>query len=153
MKKSLALFLQIVTVVIGIGVLIFMFWEPTREGRNIGATFIQVYFHDFFLAYAYTASIAFFVAVFQAFKFFGNMGRNEKASRDSVKALRTIRACMLIIIAFVLGAEGFLMIARPGDDIAGGVAMGLFVIILSTAVATVVSISGKKLQKAIDTTA
>jgi hypothetical protein len=63
MKKSSTLFLQGVIVLIGIGALALMLWEPHLEGRNAHATLSQIYFHDPFLAYAYLASISFFAAL------------------------------------------------------------------------------------------
>lgn len=68
MKKGPAIFLQTVIVLIGIGALAFMLWEPHIEGRNAHATLFEIYFKDPFLAYAYIASTPFFVALYQAFK-------------------------------------------------------------------------------------
>ncbi len=120
---------------IGIGVLTFMLWEPHFEGRNVDATFFQVYFNDLFLAYAYAASIPFFVAVYNAFKALGCVGQGKAFSRVTVKAMRTIRRCALLLVGLVALPEAYLMIVRPGDDIAGGVAMGLMVIFVSLVVA------------------
>src|SRR5882757_4418154 len=64
-------FLQAVIVLIGIGALALMLWEPHIEGRNAHATLFEIYFKDPFLAYAYIASIPFFVALYQAFKVLG----------------------------------------------------------------------------------
>ena len=63
MKRSFTAFLQIVIVLIGIGVLALLLWEPHIEGRNAHATLFEIYFKDPFLAYAYIASITFFVAL------------------------------------------------------------------------------------------
>ena len=63
LKRSSTIFLQVVIVLIGIGALSLMLWEPHLEGRNANATLFQIYFNDPFLAYAYTGSIAFFVAL------------------------------------------------------------------------------------------
>ncbi|HEX5084561.1 MAG TPA: hypothetical protein VFY40_21170 [Blastocatellia bacterium] len=71
MKRSPTIFLQIVIVFIGIGALALMLWAPRLEGRNAHATPFEIYFKDPFLAYAYAASIAFFVALYQAFKLLG----------------------------------------------------------------------------------
>ena len=108
-------------VLIGISALAFMLWEPQIEGRNVHATLFQIYFNDPFLAWAYTASIAFFVALYQAFKLLGYIGQNKVFSLNSVKALRTIKYCAEVIVGFIVIAEAYLFIARPGDDIAGGV--------------------------------
>lgn len=56
MKRSPTLFLQAIIVLIAVGALTFLLWEPHLEGRNVGATPFQIYFNDPFLAYAYTGS-------------------------------------------------------------------------------------------------
>ena len=63
MKRSSTVFLQIVIVLISIVALALMLWEPHIEGRNAHATLFEIYFKDPFLAYAYTASIAFYAAL------------------------------------------------------------------------------------------
>src|SRR3954451_16539657 len=97
LKRSSTAFLQAVIVLIGIGVLALMLWEPHLEGRNAHATPFEIYFKDPFLAYAYTASIAFFVALFQAFRLLGYIGQNRVFSLNSVRALRTIKYCAIAL--------------------------------------------------------
>lgn len=150
MKKSSTIFLQVVVVLIGIGALALMLWEPHLEGRNAHATLFQIYFNDPFLAYAYTASIAFFVALYQAFRLLGYIGRNEVFSQAAVKALRTIKYCAMALVGFIVAPEAYLFIARPGDDIAGGVAVGLFLIFVSVVVATAAAVFEKTLQSAVE---
>lgn len=150
MKQNLTIFLQIVIVFIGIGALALLLWEPQLEGRNANATLFQIYFNDPFLAYAYTASIAFFIALYQAFKLFGYIGQNKAFSSDSIKALRTIKYCAISLIGFILVPEAYLFIARPGDDIAGGVAIGIFLIFIFTIIATIANVFEKILQSAVD---
>ena len=111
------------------------------EGRNVHATFFQIYFSDPFLAWVYTTSIAFFVALYQAFTLLGRVRRNELFSQRSVAAARRIKYCALIIIVgFILPAEAYLFIVRPGDDIAGGVFMGALVGFFCVFVAAVADI-------------
>jgi hypothetical protein len=150
MKKSSTIFLQIVIVLIGIGTLALLLWEPHLEGRNAHATLFQIYFNDPFLAYAYIASIAFFIALYQAFKLLGYVGQSEVFSEASVKALRTIKYCAMSLIGFIVVPEAYLFIARPGDDIAGGVAMGLFLIFVSAIIATAAAVFERTLQSAVD---
>src|SRR5882724_10364008 len=90
MKRSSTAFLQTVIVLIGLGALALLLWEPHLEGRNAHATPFQIYFKDPFLAYAYVASIPFFAALYQAFKVLGYIGRNEVFSQRAVKSLRAI---------------------------------------------------------------
>ena len=151
LKRSSTIFLQVVIVLIAIGALALILWEPHLEGRNAHATLFQIYFNDPFLAYAYTGSIAFFVALYQAFKLLGYVAQNEVFSQCSVKALRTIKYCAMTLVAFILGAEAYFFIAVRGkDDIAGGVMMGLFLIFVSVVIATAAAVFEKTLQSAVE---
>jgi hypothetical protein len=151
MKKSSTVFLQVVILLIGIGALALLLWEPHIEGRNAHASLFQIYFNDPFLAYAYIASIAFFVALYQAFKLLGYVGRGDVFSQRSVKALRTIKYCSMSLVGFLLGAEAyFFLVQRGKDDIAGGVMMGLFLIFVSVVVATAAAVSERTLQSAVE---
>jgi hypothetical protein len=152
MKRSPTLFLQVVIVFIGIGALALMLWEPHLEGRNAHATLFQIYFNDLFLAYAYAASMAFFVALYQAFKLLGYVGRGEIFSQRSVNALRAIKYCAMSLVCFLAGAEAYFFLVQRGrvDDIAGGVTMGLFLIFVSTIVATAAAVFERTLQSAVE---
>src|SRR5688572_2096451 len=97
MKRGSTVFLQTVIVFIGIGALALLLWEPHIEGRNAHATPYQIYFNDPFLAYAYIASIPFFVALYQAFKVLGYTRRNEVFSPAAVRAVRIIKQCALAV--------------------------------------------------------
>jgi hypothetical protein len=150
-RRSATLFLQVVIVLVGIGTLALMLWEPHLEGRNAHATVFEIYFKDPFLAYAYLASIAFFVALFQAFKLLGYMGRDQVFSAKSVKALKTIKYCAFALVAMIGGAVAYLFIAIRGkDNIAGGVAMGLVMIFVFVVVGAAAAVFERLLQKAVD---
>ena len=75
------IFLQVIIVLVGIGALALMLWEPHVEGGNALATNFEIYFKDPFLALAYLASIPFFVALYQAFKLLGYAGQNKVFSQ------------------------------------------------------------------------
>ena len=151
MKRSSTIFLQIVIVLIGIGALVFLLWEPQVEGVNANATTLyEIYFDDPFLACAYLVSIAFFTALYQAFKLLRYIRQNKVFSLNSVKALRAIKYCTLPIIGFTLWGVSYLFIVRPEDDIAGGVAMGVFIGFVSIVIATAAAVFEKMLQNAVD---
>lgn len=151
MRKSSTILLQVVTVLIGVGAVAFMLWEPTIEGRNVGATLYQIYFNDPFLACAYLASVPFFIALYQVFKLLGYIGRDEVYSLKSVRALRTIKYCATALVSFAVIAEAYLFIAIRGeDDIAGGVFIGLLMIFAFGVVAIAAKVFERTLQKAVD---
>lgn len=151
MKKSSTVFLQVVIVLFGIGALAFLLWEPHIEGRNKNATVFEVYFKDPFLAYAYTASIPFFVALYQAFKVLGYAGRNQVFSQAAVKAMRTIKYCAIAIIGFVAVSVVFMPFSEPGDDDGPqGVVMRIFITFCSLVVATAAAVFERIFQNAVD---
>jgi DUF2975 family protein len=148
-KRSSTAFLQIVIVLIGIGALALMLWEPHIEGRNAHATVFEIYFKDPFLAYAYIASIPFFVALYEGFKVLGYAGQNKVFSQAAVNALRTIKFCAIAIIGFVAGGEIFIMMG-DSDDRAGGVFMGVLITFGSIVIATAAATFERILQNAVD---
>jgi hypothetical protein len=114
--------------------LAFLLWEPHIEGRNAHATLFQIYFNDPFLAYAYLASIPFFVALYQAFRFLG-YSENNALSQASVRALRIIKFCALAIVGFVAVGELAFILFNNSDDRAGGVVIGALIALGSLVVA------------------
>ncbi len=83
MKRSSTIFLQIVVVLIGIVALALLLLEPRVEGRNAHATNFEIYFQDPLLALVYVGSIPFFMALYQAIKVLGHVGRNKHSLRKS----------------------------------------------------------------------
>ena len=151
MKRVSTIFLQVVIVLLGVGVLALLLWEPQVEGRNVNATQFEIYFKDPFLAYIYLAFVPFFVGLYQTFKIVGYVRRNEIFSPRSVRALRIIKYCALTTTILILGAEVYLFIfIRGKDDIAGGVAMGVFIIFVSAIIATAAAVFGRNLQNVVE---
>jgi hypothetical protein len=152
MKKGSTLFLQGVIILIGIVVLGLMLWEPQLEGVNAGKAMFEIYFNDPFLAYVYASSIAFFVALYEAFKVLGYIRQNKTFSQPTVDALKMIKYCGTTLAVLMIGLEAYIMIVQrtKSDDIAGGVAMGLMLIFVSAVIATAAGVFEKLLQSAVD---
>jgi hypothetical protein len=149
MKRSSTMFLQGVVVLIGIGVLALLLWEPHLEGRNAHATLFEIYFHDPFLALVYLGSIPFFVALYQAFKVLGYVGKNKVFSPAAVKALRTIKYCAIAIIGFV-AVELIVIMLGDSDDRPPAVVMGILITFGSLVVAAAAAMFERALQSAVD---
>lgn len=151
MKRVSTIFLQVIILFLGAGVLAFLILEPQVEGRNANATQFEIYFKDPFLAYLYLASVPFFVGLYQGFKLLGYARRNEIFFPRSVRAVRIIKYCALITGIFIFGAELYIFIfIRGTDDIAGGVMMGAFVILVCAIVGTAATVFERILQNAVD---
>ena len=151
MKKSSTIFLQAVIVLIGIGSLTLMLWEPHIEGRNAHSTIFEIYFKDPFLAYAYIASIPFFVALYHAFKVLGYVRQNKTFSQGTVKALRTIKYCAIAIIGFVALSVIFMYpMLGDKDDRPAGVFMRILITFTSIVIATAAGRFERILQNGVD---
>ena len=149
MKKGSTIFLQTVIVLVGIGALAFMLCEPHTEGRNARATLFQIYFHDPFLAYAYVASVPFFMALYHAFKVLGCVRQNETFSQTTVNSLRTIKYCAMAMIGFVAVSFVF-MVWGDKEDRPPGVFLRVLISFPSIIIATAAAIFERILKNAVD---
>lgn len=151
MKRGSTLFLKAVILLIGIGALAGMIIFPHLEGRNTSADLFSIYFQDPFLAYVYIASIPFFVALYQAFQLLGYIGQNKAFSLDSVRALRTIKYCAIILSILIVMAALYIRIFHAkGDDPAGFIALCIVTTFISIVIATATAVFEKLLQSAVD---
>src|SRR3989344_5149904 len=137
MKKSSTIFLQIVVVLIGIVALAIMIRFPLTEGRAVNLDLFSIY-ADPFILYGYLASIAFFLALYQAFKLLGYIRQNKVFSLNSVKALRKIKYCAIILSISIVMAALFIMTSHnKDDDPAGFIAMCIVTTFISIVITTV----------------
>jgi len=149
MKKIPLLFLQVVLVLIGSGILVFMLWEPHFEGRNVNATPFEIYFKDPFLVYVYMGSIPFFVALYKAFKVLRYIGQDKVFSEATVDAVRTIKHCAFITAGAIVGADTYLFIFVSGnDDLAGVIMLSFIAIFISLIVGAAAVVCERILRNA-----
>lgn len=152
MKKISTLFLQVVIVLVGIVALAVMIRFPLTEGRAVNLDLFSIY-ADPFIIYGYMASIPFFVALYQAFKLLGYIGQNKVFSLSSVKALRAIKYCAIIISISIVMAAGYIKISSNGsgdDDPAGFIAVCIITTFVSVVAATAAAVFEKTLQSAVE---
>ena len=140
-KASIA-FLRAVVVLVGLVVLAAMLWEPHLEGRNVHSTVFEIYFKDPFLAYVYAGSTAFFVALYNAFKALGYVGRDETFTPETARAARTIKRCGVALVGFVAGAAFFILLTGGEDR-----PQGIFMCLLAAFGSSVVAASGATLER------
>jgi len=150
MKRISILFLQTVIVLIGIVVLVFMIRLPLTEGRAKNLDIFNIY-SDPFILYGYVSSIAFFVALYKAFRLLGYIGQNKVCSSNSVGTLKSIKYCAIVLSVLIVTAGLYIKIFHnKEDDPAGFLAICIVTTFVSIAVATVAAIFEKTLQNAID---
>lgn len=150
MKRTSTLFLQAVIVLIGLVALAILIRMPLTEGRATNLDLFSIYF-DPLILYVYASSIAFFVALYKAFKLLGYIGQNKIFSSQSVKALKSIKYCAIILGILIVAAGVFIRIFHhKDDDPAGFIAICMVMTFATAVVATAAAIVEKILQNAID---
>lgn len=150
MKRIPVLFLQVVVVLIGIVALAILLWFPSTEGRATNLDLFSIY-ADPFILYAYAASIAFFIALYQAFKLLGYIRQNKVFTPSSVNTLKRIKYCGGALgISIVLAGLYVRLFHSKDDDPAGFLAICIVTTFGSLVVSTVAAIFERLLQNAID---
>ena len=150
MKRISLIFLQAVIVLIGIVALVILLWFPLTEGRAANLDLFSIYF-DPFILYGYAASIAFFVALYKTFKLLGYIGQNKVFSSNSVKTLKSIKYCAIVLsILIALAGLYIRLFHHKEDDPAGFVAMCIVTTFVAIVVATAVAVFEKILQNGVD---
>ncbi len=150
MKRIPVVFLQGVIVLIGMVALIILIWFPRLEGRAVNLDLFSIY-ADPFILYGYVASIAFFIALYKAFRLLGYIGQNRAFSSDSVKSLQSIKYCAIALCILIVGAGLYVRIFHHADDDpAGFLAMCIVTTFGSVVIATAAALFERILQNAVD---
>jgi hypothetical protein len=150
MKRISTGFLQAVIVLIGIVVLAVLIRLPLTEGRAVNLDLLSIY-SDPFILYGYATSIAFFVALYKAFKLLAYIGQNKVFSSNSVAALKSIKYCAIVFSTLIVMAGLYITLSHnKDDDPAGFLAICIVSTFASIVVATAAAIFEKILQNAID---
>lgn len=150
MKQSSTIFLQGVIVLIGIASLAIMIRFPLTEGRATNLDLFSIY-SDPFILYIYAASIPFFIALYKAFKLLGYIGQNKAFSLNSVRTLRSIKYCAIVLSILIVMTGVYIRIFHnKDDDPAGFLAMCIVTTFASLVVATAVAVFEKILQNGVD---
>lgn len=149
MKKYLTASLQVATLFIGIAVIAGMARFPLTEGRAASLDLFSIY-RDPFIIYMYASSILFFVALYQIFRLLGYIRKNKAFSLSSVKALRIIKYCAIILCILIVIAILYIgMFHNKDDDPAGFIAIGILATFISAIVAVAASVFERVVQNAV----
>lgn len=135
---------------IGIVALAIMIRFPSTEGRAEYLDLFSIY-ADPFILYGYAASIPFFIALYKAFKLLGYIRQNKEFSLNSVRALKSIKYCAILLSIFIVMAGLYIGIFHnKNDDPAGFLAMCILTAFVSIVVVTAVTVFEIILQNGID---
>lgn len=151
MERGSTLFLKIAVVLIGIPVLaLFIFVVP-----GIAEFAAELYPEFAYLRYLvlvdlYATAIPFYCALYWAFKLLSYIDKNQAFSDLSVKALKNIKYCALVLSGlFVAGMPLFYLMAER-DDAPGIIVIGMVIIFASMVIAVFAAVLQRLLKEAID---
>jgi hypothetical protein len=75
---------------------------------------------------------------------------NKAFSQGAVNTLKNMKIASLSFIGFIAGAELYLLFFVQGEDIAGPIALGMYVSFAVAVIATAAAVFQKLLQNAVD---
>lgn len=159
MLPKATLLMRIVVIIIGLVVLmfsIFLFPEISREVSLIAKEAAEhvspwlAFVHVPFLLALYVAAIFFFLVLYQALKLLGLIDKKNAFSDLSVKALKGIKICCLVICAlYMVGIMPMVYCVAEFDDAPGLILIGFAIGLVPVVVSTLAAILQTLLQEAI----
>lgn len=154
MKRGTTLFLKLAVIFIGIPVLaLCIFLLPqiaseASEAADRGWDFAYVVYS--ILAVMYISVIPFYFALYQTFTLLNFIDKNQAFSELSVRALKKIKYCAIIISGLYVVALPFVFIMAEIDDAPGLVIVGMIPIFSSIVIAVFAAVLQRLLKEAID---
>ncbi|WP_028399941.1 DUF2975 domain-containing protein [Ectobacillus panaciterrae] len=147
-KRGSTTFLKVIIFLAGIAVLALCIWLPEIAVRDARVHPDTAYFLIPFLVCAYGFCITFSVALYQAFKLLTYIEKNNAFSELSLKSLKIIKKCAFTVIFLILlGIVSLMVLAKiTGDDAAGPISLSLMGILVTSTVATFVSVLQKPIK-------
>jgi hypothetical protein len=145
MKRGSTLLLKGVIALMGLAVLgICIFAIP----RVVGSFDMRGY--DPILIGMYIPAVPFLFALYQAWKLLSYIDNNNAFSQSSVKALKNIKYCAIVISGIYAAGMPFIFRVADLDDAPGVVALGVIIIAASVVIATFAALLQKLLQNGMD---
>lgn len=147
MKQVPTIFLQASILLFGVAVFAVMIWFPTIEGRAENLDLLSIYL-DPLILYVYASSVVFFIALYKAFSFFGNIRKNQAFTQQSLSSLNTIKKCAFLLSVLIVVAGVYIRIFHnKDDDPAGFLAISILTAFISIVIAAVASVFERIFQK------
>jgi DNA-binding Xre family transcriptional regulator len=154
MKRGSTLFLKLAVILMGIPVLaLCLFLLPqianeANEAAERGSDLAYVVYG--ILMVMYVSAIPFYFALYQSFNLLSYIDKNQAFSKLSVRALKKIKNCAIIISGLYLVALPFVYIMAEVDDAPGLIIVGMVPIFASVVIAVFAAVLQRLLKEAID---
>ena len=151
MKRGSTHFLRAVIFVIGAGVLALCIFALPAMWKGGSAEFPMASGALLLIMTGmYAAAIPFFIALWQTLKLLRYIDQNTAFSDLSVKALRNIKQCAIVISILYIGGVPLLLPIAEADDAPGLMVIGLAIACAPLVVAVFAAVLERLLQNAID---
>ncbi|MGE7661302.1 DUF2975 domain-containing protein [Peribacillus sp. NPDC097197] len=154
MKRSSTLFLKVAVIFIGIPVLALCLFvlpqianeanEATVRGWDLAYVVYGI------LVVMYVTAIPFYFALYQSFTLLSYIDKNQAFSELSVRALKKIKNCALIISGLYVIGLPFVYILAENDDAPGLILVGMVMIFAPMVIAVFAAVLQRLLQEAIE---
>ncbi|MCT2345602.1 DUF2975 domain-containing protein [Niallia taxi] len=151
MNQVSTLFLKIAVIFIGLPILALCVFVVPEIGRYAGELLSNItYIKYLVISFFYVSAIPFFIALYQAFKLLIFIDKNKAFSELSVKALKVIKYCAIIISGLFVIAMPLFYFMADADDAPGVIIIGLVIIFASMIIAVFAAVLQRLLQEAIE---
>ncbi|MDF9759436.1 putative membrane protein [Peribacillus simplex] len=150
-KRGSTTFLKVIIFLVGIAVLALCIFLVPKIGNFAGELYPDIaYMKSLVLIDMYVAAIPFYFALYQAFKLLSYIDKNQAFSELSVKALKNIKHCAIMISTlYLLGMPLYYLMAKRVDP-PSFIPIGLVIIFASMVIAVFAAVLQRLLQEAIN---
>lgn len=149
MKRGTTIFLKLAVLLIGVPILaLCIFGIPWLANNPVNPNYAGALYPIVIIMYV--SVIPFIVALYQAFRLLSYIDKNEAFSLMSVKSLKTIKYCAIVISSFYFVMLPFVYVVAEKDDAPGLILMGMVPIFASLVIAVFSAVLQRLLQEAID---
>lgn len=149
MKRGTTIFLKAALFLIGLPVLVLSIVGFTWIMRNPANPDYDQLLYPIIIG-MYVSAMPFFIALYQAFRLLNHIDRNQAFSDLSVKALKNIKFCALIICGLYTVMLPFVFGVAQMDDAPGLVLVGMVPVFASFVITVFAAVLQRLLQEAID---
>lgn len=149
MKRGTTIFLKLAVLLIGVPILaLCIFGIPWLANNPVNPNYAGALYPIVIIMYV--SVIPFIVALYQAFRLLSYIDKNEAFSLMSVKSLKTIKYCAIVISSLYVVMLPFVYVVAEKDDAPGLILMGMVPIFASLVIAVFSAVLQRLLQEAID---
>jgi hypothetical protein len=148
-KRGKTIFLKLAVLLIGVPILaLCIFGIPWLANNPVNPNYAGALYPIVIIMYV--SVIPFIVALYQAFRLLSYIDKNEAFSLISVRSLKTIKYCAIVISSLYFVMLPFVYVVAEKDDAPGLILIGMVPIFASLVIAVFSAVLQRLLQEAID---